>query len=220
MSIENLSLLELQKYEANIPELSGFISRILTKTYDDFIEVLYKDIDTVIFAKEENPELYQSDKKEDRLTVEIMQQLRRMGYQASHDTKIGGHADIVVRKKEYIWIGEAKIHKDYEYLWQGFQQLNTRYSTGDCNQKDGGLLIYIFVQNTKSVMEKWQEYLSAKNLNNYAYFFCRNRSLAFFSTHIHERSGQLFTVRHMPIILHFSPKDKSAMRAKLEKKKG
>ncbi|WP_290599456.1 hypothetical protein [Anabaena sp. AL93] len=213
MSIQKLSLLELQQFEDNIPELRGFISRILAETYDDFIKAIYKDIDRIIYLMQENPELY-TDNKEDRLTVEIKNQLCCMGYAASHDSKIGGHADLVIRKKEYIWIGEAKIHSSYDYLWEGFQQLNTRYSTGDSNQKDGGLLIYVFVQNTESVMTKWQTHLADQKLIGYTYICCPNRELCFFSTHQHDRTGKLFRVRHMPVILHFNPKDKSAEQRK------
>ncbi len=214
MSIDNLSLHQLQELEKDIPGLAGFPSRILVKNYDEFINILYRDIDTIIFDTEENPELYQSDQQEDRLTVEIKRQLRRMGYDASHDSKVGGHADLVVRKAEYLWIGEAKIHRSYDYLWQGFQQLTTRYSTGDCNQKDGGLLIYIFKKNLKAIMQKWQEHLLSKNLPDYSLKLCQVRPSAFFSIHTHDRSGEPFRVRHMPIMLYFEPQDKSGMNRK------
>jgi hypothetical protein len=210
----NLSLNTLQKYEKFMPELGGFISRLLVRNYDEFIEVLYKSIDNIIFRMQESPKLYQSDKQEDRLTVEIKNQLICMGYDASHDTKVGGHVDLVVRKAEYLWIGEAKIHRDYEYLWQGFQQLNTRYSTGDCNQKDGGLLIYIFANNSKGIMQKWQEHLLCKNLPNYRFELCKTRPLTFFSFHTHEKSGEAFRIRHMPIMLYFKPEDKSGIARK------
>ncbi|BDA76002.1 hypothetical protein CAL7716_101680 (plasmid) [Calothrix sp. PCC 7716] len=210
-SIKDLSLRELQKFESLIPELAGFPSRILVETYEEFIDELYKSIDKIVYLRQENRELYQQD-KEDRITIEIKNALCLMGYNASHDQKIGGHADIVVKKNEYLWIGEAKIHKDYNYLWEGFQQLNTRYSTGDCNQKDGALLIYIFVQNAKSVIENWKEYLFSKNLLNYSVKPCCDRELAFFSNHTHDTSGNQFRVKHIGIMFYFKPKDKSAMR--------
>jgi hypothetical protein len=212
--LNNFTLSQLRELEGDVPGLGSFPSRLLADNYDDFIEVLYKDIDEIILLKEENPEFYQSDKSEDRLTVEIKNSLVHMGYDASHDEKVGGHADLVVRKKPYLWIGEAKIHSDYEYLWQGFQQLTTRYSTGDCNQKDGGLLIYIFGKNAKSVMKKWQIHLADKNLEECSCVPCPKRSLAFFSSHVHDCSGEMFRVRHMPIALYFSPQDKSGLNRK------
>ncbi len=203
-----LSLRHLQGLEDLIPGLDGFASRLLVATYDDFIERLYKDIDKVIYLLEENPELRQSD-TEDRLTIEIRNNLRCMGYNADHDSKIGGHADLVVRKSDFTWIGEAKIHREYDYLWEGFQQLTTRYSTGDSNQRDGGLLIYIRVKDTNQVIQKWKELLASKQLPNYSVWICEIRNTSFFSIHKHERSGCNFKVRHMPIMLYFKPRDKS-----------
>jgi hypothetical protein len=213
MSIETLNLRQLQELENHIPELAGFPSRILAETYDDFIKELYRDIDRIIYRIQENPELRQND-KEDRLTIDIENQLCCLGYNASHDSKVGGHADLVVRKGDFTWIGEAKIHSDYEYLWQGFQQLNTRYSTGDSNQKDGGVLIYIRVQDANLVIQRWKEYLLSKNLPDYSCRPCEMKDTCFYSIHKHEKSGRAFQVRHMPVMLYFNPKDKSGLSRK------
>jgi len=214
MSLDNLKLSDLQKLQDDIPGLGNFPSRLLVKTYDDFIDVLYKDLDEIILDTEQNPDLYSPTDKEDRLTIEIKKQLRCMGYDALHDFKIGGHADLVVRLKAYIWIGEAKIHRNYEYLWQGFQQLFTRYSTGEWNQKDGGLIIYIFQNNLAGIMKKWQEYLLKQELPDCDLKACPTRPQAFFSSHIHPKSGTSFRVKHMPIMLHFNPQDKSGKNRK------
>jgi hypothetical protein len=207
------SLRKLQEFEDLIPEFAGFPSRILAETYDEFIQVLYEDIDKITYLLQENPELHQND-TEDRLTLDIMRSLRCLGYNASHESKIGGHADLVVRKGKFIWIGEAKIHHDYEYLWKGFQQLTTRYSTGDNNQNDGGLLIYIKVRNAKEVVEKWQELLASKDLPGYLMQPCKARDICFFSIHQHQRSGRNFKVRHIPIILYFNPQDRGGQKNK------
>jgi hypothetical protein len=175
---------------------------------DDLIRNLYKDIDKVIFQIQENPELRQKD-TEDRLTIDIVNPLRTLGYDVSHETKIGGHVDIAVRKNDFLWLGEAKIYKGNNYLWQGFLQLLTRYSIGDLNQENGGLLIYIFKEDASSIMQNWQNYLLEQSLPDLSVRPCKMRSLAFISTHKHERSGQAFHVRHIPVMLHFAPKDKS-----------
>jgi hypothetical protein len=208
-NIEDFSLKELQDLESHIPELSGFISRVLAKTYDEFIDVFYADIDTIINQIQKNPELRKND-SEDRLTIEIEGLLNTMGYDASHDEKVGGHADLLVKKKTFLWIGEAKIHKSYSYLWQGFNQLTTRYSTGDSSyQKDGGIIIYIRChRDTKSIMKRWEQELSKKGLEDYSSMECKKRSLSFFSTHKHQRSGEAFRVRHMPVMLYFQPQDR------------
>ncbi len=178
---------------------------------DNFLRNFYKDIDKVISNIQENPKQRQKD-TEDRLTIDIVNQLRCLGYDAEHDSEIGGHVDIVVRGSDFVWLGEAKIYRGNNYLWEGFQQLVTRYSIGDSNQENGGLLIYIREGNASSIMENWQNYLLEKSLPNYSFRPCKMRSLAFISTHKHERSGQAFHVRHMPVMLQFSPKDKSGRR--------
>jgi cell pole-organizing protein PopZ len=130
---------------------------------DDLIRNLYKDIDKVISQIQENPGVRQQD-NEDRLTIEIVDQLRSLGHEASHDTKIGGHADIVVRKNDFLWLGEAKIYQHNNNLWEGFLQLLTRYSTGDFNQENGGLLIYIRGQkDASSIMQKGSSLLTMPN---------------------------------------------------------
>jgi hypothetical protein len=203
-----LSLRKLQEFEDDIPGFARFPSRALAETYDEFIKILYEDIDRIINLLQENPELYQND-QEDRLTIEIKNSLCHMGYDASHDTKIGEHADLVVKKKKFLWIGEAKIHSSYPYLWKGFQQLSTRYSIGDFYQKDGGLLIYVKGKDAKNVVQKWQEYLTGKKLSDFSIRPCNMRDICFFSVHKHERSGCNFTIRHMPIMLYFNVQDKS-----------
>ncbi|UBF26425.1 hypothetical protein K9N68_33840 [Kovacikia minuta CCNUW1] len=134
--------------------------------------------------------------------------MNQIGYDASHGSQHGGHTDLLVRKDNFVWIGEAKVYRGCAYLWKGFQQLVTRYSTGDYNQKDGGLLIYIFKENAKLAMCEWNDYLSCKNLTGYIREVCKKGSLAFFSTHIHEKSGLPFRTKHLPIMFYFEPKDR------------
>ncbi len=180
---------------------------------NNFIKNFYEDLDKAISHIQYNPELRQSD-KEDRLTIDIVNQLRCYGYDAEHDTKIGGHVDIVVRKSNFLWLGEAKIYTDNNYLWEGFLQLATRYSIGDSNQNYGGLVIYIKDGDASSIMGSWQNYLLEKSLPNYSFRPCKMKNPAFISTHRHERSGQAFHVRHIPVMLHFAPKDRSGRRRK------
>jgi hypothetical protein len=205
-NLENMTLSMLKELEPKIPSLSGFISRNLVRTYSEFVEVLYRDIDRIIYKIQENPELRQND-SEDRLTIDIINLLCMMGYNASHDTKVRGHADILVVKNDFMWIGEAKIHSSYPYLWKGFQQLSTRYSVADSNQKDGGIIIYIRQANAREVMDKWRKHLLKKNLSNYSCTTCEIRKLCFFTSHEHVSSGEPFRIRHMPVILHFKPQD-------------
>lgn len=205
MALDALSLSQLKELQDDIPALGNFPERMLAKTYEAFISVLYKDIDIIVADIEENPELRKED-SEDRLTIEIKGQLKRLGYDASHDTKIGGHADLVVKKQSWLWIGEAKIHSSYGYLFQGFQQLTTRYSTGSYNNCEGGMLIYIRNRSIQQIMEKWEEYLK-KKITELETSGCPVNPLSFYSTHCHQRTGLSFKVRHIPVNLYFSPED-------------
>ena len=128
--IINLNLKELKKYQTLIPELADFPSRVLIASYEEFLYQLYKDIDRIVSLKEENPEYCQDD-SEDKITIDIKNSLCLLGYNATHDTKVGGHADLVVNKKEYKWIGEAKIHSSYEYLWEGFLHYSMNHKADD-----------------------------------------------------------------------------------------
>ena len=202
-----LSLETINKFRDDVVGIENFPNRVLAESYETFISILYDDIDKIVTRMEENPELLKND-SEDRLTIDIVNQLRAMGYDASHETKIGGHADLVVKKliKNWIWIGEAKIHKDYAWLLKGFNQLTTRYSTGNDNNCQGSLLIYIRNIDAKNVMDTWKKHLE-KNINDIKITPCPNNRLSFYSTHNHQRTGLEFKVRHIPLVLCFNPQD-------------
>jgi len=206
---ESIGELTLRQIEAFDPFTTRFITRRLANTYDKFVEILYEDIDEIIQYIQENPELRKGD-IEDRVTIEILGNLRHQGYDASHDTKIGGHTDLLVKNnKGYKWIGEAKIHDGNAYLWGGFMQLTERYSIGDDRQKDGGMLIYLKISDADKVMKNWENYLASQNLQDYEHHPCSKNSLYFFSKYKHTKSGLIFTVRHMIILLYFNPQDSS-----------
>jgi hypothetical protein len=158
---------------------------------------------------QENPELREDD-GEDRLSIELISILRAMNYDAEHEPKIGGHCDITVRgQQNFLWIGEAKIHKDYDYLYKGFQQLTTRYSTGDVGQNCGGLIVYIRNKDAKSVVANWRTHLENQKLDEYIHHDCAKRpELNFYSAHKHDRSGLPFHVRHIAVLLRFDPRDR------------
>ena len=88
----------------------------------------------------------------------------------------GGHCDIVVEAQdEFLWIAEAKKHGNYDWLLKGFQQLDTRYTTGLVGQDSGELIIYHFGQRTDKIMAAWAEHLKL-NRTTFA-FQCRQRTL-------------------------------------------
>ena len=214
MSSQNgVSWVQLEAIATDNPYIDGVLKGLLVHDYDSFLDHLYTELDLAITRLEENRELRKND-SEDRLTLDIVDWLKARGFYAEHDSQIGGHVDIVVRKNNYLWLGEAKIRRGNSNLWDGFLQLCTRYATGDTNQKEGGLLIYAREPNTSHQMNTWEEHLKSKALPEYSSAPCPKRSLSFFSVHNLEMSGQEFRVRHMPVMLYFEPKDKSGRNRK------
>ncbi|WP_417787514.1 hypothetical protein [Stutzerimonas xanthomarina] len=190
--------------------LANSIKRYTLTTYSQFVDVLYADLTEALSIIQENPELRQED-EEDRLTIEIVSILRGMGYNAEHERKVGGHTDISVRGRDrFLWIGEAKIHDSYKYIFQGFQQLCTRYSTGDSGQDCGGLLIYIPNKNAANVVRTWRKRIENEGIEDLAILDCEERpDMVFYTTHKHERSGRTFKVKHIGVSIYFDPKDHS-----------
>lgn len=211
-SLDGMTLGQLKFFaeQFGLAGVAGSIRRATASTYEQFTDTLYDDLNEIVLNFQENPELRKKD-GEDRLTIEIVNVLRGMGYNAGHETKIGGHTDICVRgKNNYLWIGEAKIHSGYNYLFQGFQQLCTRYATGDANQNSGGLIIYIKKnKNSSNVIDTWRKRLVGYGLDGLQINSSSRRpGFEFDSMHLLERTGMPFKVKHIGISLFFDPKDK------------
>jgi len=203
--LKDFRLKELVMLQDYIPCLKGLIRLPLVDTYADFISTLYEDIDEFIgYLEDSRRESHKAS--EDMLTSVLVSNFKTRGYIASHDTQIGGHCDILVEHKNFRWIGEAKIHSGYGYLNKGFQQLTTRYTTGKTNQNQGGMLVYINNKNASKVMTTWETEIKARNHGLATYKTCPE-SLSFFSRHVHETSGNEYITKHLPILLHFDPKD-------------
>lgn len=209
--LESLTLGQVREIaeQLGVPGFANSIKRFTVGSYKQFVDVLYSDINDIVLSMQENPELRKDD-GEDRLTIEIASILKGMGYNAGHETKIGGHTDLSVRgRNNYLWIGEAKIHGAYDYLFQGFQQLCTRYATGDANQDCGGLIIYIKNKDSASVVKEWRERLGGYGLVDLTVSGSEVRpDFVFDSTHKLDRSGTMFNVKHIAVSLYFDPKDK------------
>ncbi|MBI3235321.1 MAG: hypothetical protein HYZ42_15015 [Bacteroidetes bacterium] len=184
------------------------------ESYDQFINRLYKSIDRIVQMLEDSSSLQQTS-GEDLLTVQIVAGLKMAEYNASHDNYTSGHVDIRVEHKEYIWLGEAKIHNEYDWLFKGITQLMNRYSKGRPNQSHMGIIIYIFGLNAKNVMIKWKQHLQEKsqlaefkNELGYQSIDCKiESSLYFTSEHTHPTSGSNVYIKHFPVLLHHKPSD-------------
>lgn len=182
-------------------------------TYQDFVSQLYADLDESIYLLQATRELRQKD-TEDRISQDILIGLSQKGYQATHDTKTGGHVDLSIRLGDHSWIGEAKKDGNFH---EGLLQLATRYvqASGNFAHDQGGLLFYMV--QTADALGKLNGWRTKLNTDGHACFDCTNNKLVFYSTHKLEGSGTDFTVRTMAVSLYHQPKDKSA-RISLAKK--
>jgi hypothetical protein len=150
---------------------------------------------------------HRHDRDEDALTVDIITDLKAMGFSASHDQDYGGHADIVIEARgDFLWLGEAKIHSSYDWLLKGFQQLDTRYATAVRGQNIGGLVIYCKTERVDQIMNRWTQHLAAHR-PDVVIDTCEKNPLVRRSTHLHKRTGLPFQIRHVPISLYFNPED-------------
>lgn len=204
----DLTIADLKKFALFDKSVESFLNKLLCNSYDDFVKNVYKELETCIEFMEEDPSVRKND-GEDRLTTDIIHHFRAKGYHATHDEMIGGHSDIVIKHKDYMWLGEAKIHSNYKYLMQGFKQLCTRYSSGTNKNCNGGLVIYIRTNDASAVIDEWKKRLDSEQLPEYSSTQCDSRQeLSFHSIHKHARSGLPYKVRHMGVVLGFDPKDK------------
>jgi len=206
---EGLNARKIEALALVNPCLRRMLDALTAATYEQFVDGLYRHLEDVIKFLELNRELRHKD-DEDRLTVEIAGQLKQCAYQVTHNEKVGGHADLVVRSAcndSWLWVGEAKWHSSYDYLLQGYHQLTTRYLPGTTNRNKGGMLIYLNVRDgyAKEVIRQWrskliEEYPATKFEESES---CND--LEFLSTQDHQDTGVPCTVRHMAICLKHAP---------------
>jgi hypothetical protein len=208
----DFTVAELLARAAGRPGAEIIIDLLLMPDYAEFVRIVNRTIDLRRMA--ENPEL-RKDRTEDELTIELVGLLRQLDIDAHHEAKVGGHCDITIRgHSDYMWLAEAKRdNQTLDWLLQGFQQLNTRYSTGLKEHDHGAMILYLYSADTLSRMKTWQEHLGA-SLRGITFSPCDRNPLSFNSTHTHERSGLPYNVRHIPLSLYFAPKDKVAKSAR------
>ena len=176
----------------------------LAKTHEERLVLVERAIDWGIQELVKNRHVKQ-EMTEDGLSIEIVGFLNAMGFDAGHDTQYGGHCDIVVEaRNDFLWIAEAKIHKDYDWLLGGFEQLDRRYSTGLPGQDSGEMIIYCFGQRADLVMAEYQSRLETAR-NDVSFDGTLSDGLLRRSTHAHINTGRAFRVRHTIVPLYFKP---------------
>lgn len=187
------------------PMLGRHIQRSTVSTYAQFIECLTDDFDDACGMLQERHDQY-FDKKEDLITSVLVISLASMGYNATHDTKIGGHVDVVVRGKKpsHLWLGEAKRDTSLQWIKDGFDQLCERYATGDPSQNCGALIIYCQKGDAAGCLSNWGEKLKALSLDGFSSKDCTKKPrLAFLSEHKLPSSGTAYKIRHVAVNLKF-----------------
>jgi hypothetical protein len=215
--LTDISLNQAMNYD---PELKIFMARHKVDSFENFIPILYADIDDIIEDMQRHRTMHPTTKTEDQLTEHILAQLRCKQYSAERDSDIGGHGDMCVQKNGFLWIGEAKIHKDYQYLGDGFHQLCTRYSCPTNKTNHGGLIIYIYAQKGQEVIKEWMKRLKSRGLVGFEEYgdisvtTCTINPAINISHHLHSATDYPYYVRHIPIFLSHVPKDKSARTRK------
>lgn len=201
-----VTLRDLKLIALGDPRKEISIGLIFNTSPENYLDLVNKAIDYVASEFSLTPK-ERKGRSEDGLTIDVISILKSLVFNVSHDTTVGGHCDIVIQEKfDFLWLGEAKIHKSYDWLLQGFNQLDTRYATATTNQNHGGLIIYCYNMRSDQVMEKWAAFL-AENRTDVTVTKDTSDKSIIYSKHIHKRTGNEYTVRHKIISLYFYPKD-------------
>lgn len=156
---------------SNAQQLATLVSRTYFKDEASFLDILYRDIHSIIERLEKSSDKYYSD-DEDKITSAIVLTLCELGYDASEQTKKNGTVDITVKPKDndFSWIGEAKIGYGNTKIFEGMLQLLSRYVKRDEN---AGLLIYYQKHSSHKHFNKWLKYLYFKEWEKY----CTNKGI-------------------------------------------
>ncbi|WP_148230107.1 hypothetical protein [Marivirga tractuosa] len=184
--------------------------RMTVENYDDFVSALYNDLDWCINEVQKKAEYLQPDVNgEDRVSSYLQVALNAMFYSAEAKFVKGGNTDLTISSlnNQYKWIGEAKLVQgvNNRHVWGGFLQLVERYTSGE--DPNGGILLYIYCPDAKSIMESYREYTMTKNEYHFLYENCKKKKIGtFYTIHKHTSSGENFKTRYIPVILHNSPK--------------
>ena len=188
----------LAKVDTNLKNL---FERKLACDYQQFVHILYEDLDDSLAHLTQSRHLYKNS-SEDQLSLQIISFLKGRYYDAEHDPQHGGHVDILVKDQwgKNEWIGEAKIWGGVEYAMDGWNQLHKRYSAGTHRDNHGGILLYVKVKNARQKLEDWVDHL--KSSISGLEVQDDSNSLIKTTTSIHEGSGLEFYVRHMAVVLN------------------
>lgn len=115
-------------HEANNP---NFWTDLQAQTEEEFIDAAESTIERAIRKIEEGAKQY-SSLKEPGLSKLLADFLSMAGYQATAESSINGHVDVVIEHsfgRPWKYLGECKMHRGFKYHVDGCKQL-LGYCTG------------------------------------------------------------------------------------------
>lgn len=148
---------------------------------------------------------YLQKQSEDALTTSVLLGLRHAGLEAAMKV-VGGNCDVTIEFRGYQWLGEAKKWKGASWIWDGYQQLTTRYAAGLANQTRGGMLIYCYDARADLCMAQWQGALQ-REVPQSSPTPSPTATLAFTSLDVAQATGAQLKILHVPFVLHHDPQD-------------
>ena len=204
MTEQSYSLRELKLLaRGNVP-MEVSLGLLFAIAAEDILALVDTAIDHIAQDFARTPKERQG-RSEDSLTTDLVSSLRNMGFQAAHDTTVGGHCDIVIEGRgNFLWLGEAKTHSSYDWLVQGFNQLDGRYATASRHQDHGGIVIYCYHGRVDKIMDEWAIRLKQARPEVEVSRGAEDAEV-FTSSHVHERTGRPYHVRHVAISLQWAP---------------
>ncbi len=175
----------------------------------EFYAIVDEAIDSCVSSMAKYPKEL-STMKEDQLSVFMIQKLEGIGLDASHDSTVGGHCDIVIKGGSgLLWLGEAKLvsGKHNAHIEGGYLQLVSRYATALPGQDRGALIVFCNCERIDQVLESWLEHVTDRRSQLKLLNHDKDK-IELLSSEIHAKNGRTFVVRHKPISVYWSPESK------------
>lgn len=176
----------------------------LAETHEERLRILEESL-AFCFSRLVDTRGLEEKRGEDELTMRIADMLEAGGISAIHDRHVNGHCDLIVEHDSFMWLGEAKVHKDYGWLEDGFHQLSQRYGTAMLGRDHGELIIYHRKGDSKAVLTEWRDRLSAAHSDVTLMEDIEGSKLSFRTSHKCPNSGCDFFVRHSIVPLMHAP---------------
>lgn len=219
--IENLSVKSLLSGElsALAPNLTQAAKRDigLLDNSSSFFDLVRTEMDKIIDLIQSSPRYRRFD-SENRTSIDIVNNLKLLSYNALHDSYNNGNVDIIVKNNCNELFIEAKNDDGSNHLLEGFRQLADRYLTKyQTKEIKPLLLIYCKKDSPSNVMENWKKYLNKKEvIDEYLLTVHDFTENSLRTIHKCKLTNKMITIEHVFISLKDFASDKSARGRKGE----